>query len=153
MCATQAITSATLLASKHASLITRPIRTDSKPSMADTFFFVELSSSLGYDEAHEWLKTTNTSRARSSPLVSEASTRSSSPCSDRRSSITSEHQQSPKAGQCEEPITERTLSGLMEIMIQEHGSRAGLLFTDSAHRLLDSPPTSPGRDCDLQRRS
>ena len=152
MDAMHAITESSLLvASKNASLLTRPTRKDSRRSIADEFFFVELRSSLGSDEAHEWLKTQATtsccrsrSRSRSSLSVSsEASTRASSPCAVRRT--TSVHQMLPKAGPSSERI-KRTPSGLVEFIIQEHGSNAGLLFTDAAHQLLDSPPASPGAD-------
>jgi hypothetical protein len=114
-------------------------------SLADAFFFVELRSCLGSDKAHEWHRTTI------SPSVSEASIPSAGLLSYALSTTP------PPAMHCGEslpppktmkrsksdPILRQSKSDLF----QEHGCNMGLLFTDAAHQLLDSPTSSTrGRD-------
>ena len=108
-----------------------------RQTVTDTFFFHELRSALGHAEAERWLAT------------------ASSPCTlSRTGSASCSGPSTPRTRGDEWPrhldCTLRDQSNEHECdfqrLMNEHGEKVGLLFTDAAHEILDSP-LSVASDC------
>ena len=101
-----------------------------RQTVTDTFFFHELRSALGHAEAERWLATA------SSPCTLS---RTASPACSGPSTPRTRGDASPRHLDC----TLRDQSNEHECdfkrLMNEHGEKVGLLFTDAAHELLDSP--------------
>jgi hypothetical protein len=130
---------ASTCSSRCSTLSTNPQRR--LPTLADFFFYNELRSTLGHVLAEHWLATA-TSQCIPSRPVSQAGpgkprnrTRSAHECPVLRSakwlataSCEAKHGKSQPGGECD-----------IARLMNEHGEKVGLLFTDAAHEILDSP--------------
>jgi len=135
-------------------------------TLAEMYFYAELRSSLGHKDAERWLSGASATCVRSSiqasrrlrqsqtfSTISAADTpRSRSPFSSSES-LASEIERSllgvPALLKCHSvmPFDESHECDMLRL-INEHGEKAGLLFTDAAHELLDSPRSSTSNhDC------
>jgi hypothetical protein len=107
---------------------TRPNR---RQSVTDTFFFHELRSALGHAEAERWLAT-------ASPPCTLSRTASPA-CSGPTTPRTSRGDASPRHLDCAPRDQSNEHECVFQRLMHEHGEKVGLLFTDAAHELLDSP--------------
>ena len=138
-----------------------PVKLEVRLSVADTYFYTELLVSLGSVEAEKWLKTNlrfavsgspcHTPPSSSSALSAASASRHAStlpvckrclPNSRSMLKLLSKHSNlqdmhdhistaaCPRQDDCTAAIGQ---------ILQENGDKVGLLFTDAAHELLDSP--------------
>ena len=157
-----------LLAFEFPGLLTDRMRASTphpRLHAAQMYFYTELRSSLGNKAAERWLSGTSASCAGSCQVSSVANTPTAELPAERRKNnqLYSNIQASRCQPQASSPIsaadTPRCLSpfsssesltseidhcnesheGDMIRLINDHGEKAGLLFTDVAHELLDSP--------------
>ena len=134
---------ASTCSSRCSTLSTNPQRR--LPTLAEFFFYNELRSTLGHVHAEQWLATA-TSQCIPSRPASQAGpgkprnrTRTAHECPVLRSAkwlATASQACSgePKHGRSQ-PDGDCDIARLMN----EHGEKVGLLFTDAAHELLNSP--------------
>ena len=119
-------------------------------TVAQMYFYTELRSSLGNKIAERWLSGTSASCADSRQVSSVANTPTAELPTDRhkndrlkRSSsiqdLQSQCQASTRIPAVDTPRSLRRHECDMIRLINDHGEKAGLLFTDVAHELLDSP--------------
>ena len=119
----------------------------SLPTLADFFFYNELRSTLGHVHAEHWLSKAAAPCIPSRPAPQAGSgkprnrTRSAQKCPTLRSAkwpATASQACSgePNNGRSQ-PDGECDIARLMN----EHGEKVGLLFTDAAHEILSSPPS------------
>lgn len=118
--------------------------TPSTLSIADSFFFEELSATWGYAHAAHWLaQHVNAPAGRQSGARSADRSSASSPLSSPRrqqtASLSSESEQTYQ--------TSDTHSDMSELA-HELGAEGCLLYTDAAHVVLDVPPRSPRKGVD-----
>ena len=131
-------------------------------TVADMYFYTELRSSLGHKDAERWLSGSSASCVRSSIQASRCQSQTFSTIS----AADTPRSRSPfSSSECLASGIERSLSGVPALLkchsvmpfdeshecdmlrlIHEHGEKAGLLFTDAAHELLDSPRSSASND-------
>ncbi len=111
------------------------------PTLADLFFYHELRSTLGHVHAEHWLATAawqctpSRPASQAGPGKPRNRTRSAHECPVLCSAkwlATASCE--PKCGRSQ-PDDECDIARLMT----EHGEKVGLLFTDAAHEILDSP--------------
>lgn len=104
-------------------------------SIADVYFFDQLRTSLSRADAEAWLASTC---ARGASTVSSGRTTPST-CSSGYTSprIFAAHLAAASCKRIHEDGSDLDF----ERLARAHGARAGLLFTDAAHELLDSSPT------------
>jgi hypothetical protein len=120
--------------SRCSTLSTTPQR--ALPTIADFFFYNELRSTLGHVHAEHWMATAASPCIRSRPAYSiEPQNRRSAASPILRSRPASQaslgeanKRRSLQDGECD-----------IARLMNEHGDKVGLLFTDAAHELLDSP--------------
>jgi hypothetical protein len=122
--------------------------TSSTLSIADSFFFEELSATLGYAHAAHWLaQYVNAPAGRRSGARSADRSSCSSPFSSPRrqqtASLSSESEQT-----CQTSDTRSDMSELAH----ELGADGCLLYTDAAHVVLDVPLRSPRKAVDIAAR-
>ena len=113
---------------------TMPMR---RQTVTDTFFFHELRSALGHAEAECWLATA------SSPCTLS---RTASPACSGPSTPRTRGDPSPGHLDCAPRDQSNEHECDFQRLMNEHGEKVGLLFTDAAHELLDSP-MSAASDC------
>ena len=117
-------------------------------TVAQMYFYTELRSSLGNKIAERWLSGTSASCADSRQVSSVANTPTAELPTDRhkndrlkRSSsiqdLQSQCQASTRIPAVDTPRSLRRHECDMIRLINDHGEKAGLLFTDAAHELLD----------------
>lgn len=85
---------------------------------ADIFFFNELGLTLGQVNAEHWLATESSRCSRLGTATCKPNNRSRRP---------------------DDTLCDRSHECDIARLISSHGEKAGLLFTDAAHELLDSP--------------
>jgi hypothetical protein len=85
---------------------------------ADIFFYNELGLTLGQVSAEHWLATESSTCSRSGEASCKPNNRSRRP---------------------DDTLCDRSHECDIARLISSHGEKAGLLFTDAAHELLDSP--------------
>ena len=103
-----------------------------RPTVTDTFFFHELRSALGHAEAERWLATAS-SPCTLSHAASPACSGPSTPRSRGDGDAFPRHLDCTLRDQSNEHECD------FKRLMNEHGEKVGLLFTDAAHELLDSP--------------
>ncbi len=118
--------------------------TSSTLSIADSFFFEELSATMGYAHAAHWLaQHVNAHAGRRSGARSADRSSGSSPLSSPRrqqtASLSSESEQTYQTSDTRSDISE---------LAHKLGADGCLLYTDAAHVVLDVPPRSPRRAVD-----
>jgi hypothetical protein len=89
---------------------------------ADIFFYSELGLTLGQVNAEHWLATESSRCSRLGTATCKPNNRS------RRPDDTLCESNCDRSHECD-----------IASLISSHGEKAGLLFTDAAHELLDSP--------------
>jgi len=131
-------------------------------NLVDLYFFTELRSSLGLVQAERWLsETSSPSRAASGAktptpalpsegkknvwTVVKSSRTQQSRCHSQASSLAQRSFVFSRPPSCEsfasETVTlcQESHEFDMNWLMNEYGEKVGLLFTDAAHELLDSP--------------
>ena len=111
------------------------------PSIADAFFFEELSVTLSSAEASHWLAQLFHAPGCPGGQPSAAS-------SSQRDAV------SPVSRPYDAPLARdvagESVHAEMSELALELGEDMGLLYTDAAHVVLDSPPRSPRRAVDIE---
>ena len=147
--------------SRCSTLSTTPQR--GQPTIADFFFYNELRSTLGHVHAEHWLATAASPCIRSRPASQacsiEPKNRRSAASPRQRSAlghVEKEHwlvpsSRSRPASQASSGEANRRRSRQddecdLARLMNEHGDKVGLLFTDAAHELLDSPRSNSSRE-------
>ena len=129
--------------SRCSTLSTNPQRR--LPTRADYFFYNELRSTFGHVHAEHWLATAASTCIPSRPASQAGSgkprhrTRSAHECPALRSAKWLATASQACSG---DPNNGRSLlDGECDIarLMNEHGEKVGLLFTDAAHEILKSP--------------
>ncbi len=141
--------------SRCSTLSTTPQR--ALPTIADSFFYNELRATLGHVHAEHWMASAASPCIRARPACSIEPQNSRSAASPRlRSDLGHVDKEnwlataSPPSSRSRpalqtslgEANKRRSLQdGECDIarLMNEHGDKVGLLFTDAAHELLDSP--------------
>ena len=133
-------------------------------TLAEMYFYTELRSSLGHKDAERWLSGASATCVRSSIQASRR-LRQSQTFSAISAADTPRSRSPFSSSEYLASEIERSLSGVTALLkchsvrpfdeshecdmlrlINEHGEKAGLLFTDAAHELLDSPRSSASTD-------
>jgi hypothetical protein len=112
------------------------------PSIADAFFFEELSATLSSSEAAHWLA--QHFHAPGCPGAGQPYAASSS--QNEPVSPVSRPYDAPLA----RDVAGESVHAEMSELALELGEDMGLLYTDAAHVILDSPPRSPRRAVDIE---
>jgi hypothetical protein len=141
--------------SRCSTLSTTPQR--ALPTIADFFFYNELRSTLGHVQAEHWMTSAASPYIRSRPACSIEPQNKRSAASPRlrsdlghldkenwlaTASPPSSRSRPASQASLGEANKRRSLQdGECDIarLMNEHGDKVGLLFTDAAHELLDSP--------------
>ena len=108
-------------------------------SIADAYFFEELSAALGYKQATHWLAHHCKQRSGANSSAGSATPCSHEAAGSAMCSLLPTERNSWKTGHAE-------MSGLA----LELGADRGLLYTDAAHRVLDVSPRSSRKAVDTE---
>ena len=140
--------------SRCSTLSTTPQR--GLPTIADFFFYNELRSTLGHVHAEHWLATAASPCIRSRPASQacsiEPKNRRSAASPRLRSALGHVEKENWLVPSSRSLPASQAISGEankrrsrqdgecdLARLMNEHGDKVGLLFTDAAHELLDSP--------------
>jgi hypothetical protein len=147
--------------SRCSTLSTTPQR--GLPTIADFFFYNELRSTLGHVHAEHWLATAASPCTRSRPASQacsiEPKSRRSAASPRLRSALghvekenwlvpSSRSLPASQASSGEANKRRSRQDGECDLarLMNEHGDKVGLLFTDAAHEILDSPRSNSSRE-------
>jgi hypothetical protein len=140
--------------SRCSTLSTTPQR--GLPTIADFFFYNELRSTLGHVHAEHWMTSAASPYIRSRPACSIEPQNGRSAASPRVRSalghVEKENWMVPSSpslpasqassGEANKRRSRQDGECDLARLMNEHGDKVGLLFTDAAHELLDSPRVS-----------
>ena len=151
--------------SRCSTLSTTPQR--GLPTIADFFFYNELRSTLGHVHAEHWMATAASPCIRSRPTSQACSIEPQNRRSAASPILSSSHFHFDKAtwlatapppssrsrpasqassGEANKRRSRQDDECDLARLMNEHGDKVGLLFTDAAHELLDSPRSNSSRE-------